>query len=122
MVNRWPLLENTHRMSREQCKRWLWSRYGRKAPKSACKQCPYQETERLLHLQLTDAKGFSELCEFDAALRTPEQIRRFHGELYVHKSCVPLVQIDLASLVAEQNYNGGQQNLFANECEGMCGV
>lgn len=121
-VNRWPLLEDKTLMSRKQCAAWLWDRFQRVAPKSACKQCPYQETERLLHLQQTDPSGFAELCDFDAALRTPEQVKRFHGELFVHKTCIPLVQIDLAGLVADKAYNGGQQELFTSECEGMCGI
>jgi hypothetical protein len=118
-INRWPLLEDATRMSRSDCKRWLWERYRRAAPKSACKQCPYGGEERLLHLKETDPEGFTELCEYDAALRTPEHVARWRGELYVHPSCVPLVQIDLDGLGKTKRAQG---NLFTNECEGMCGV
>jgi hypothetical protein len=120
IVNTFPLLNDHVEMSRWDCEDWLWKEYRIRAPKSACKQCPYQEPERLLRLQQTDAADFSELCEFDANLRTPEQIKRFRGELYVHSSCVPLVQIDLKSVVAAREDRN--LNLFTNECEGMCGV
>lgn len=134
-VNRWPLIEAN--MSREDCVRWLAEKYGRSAPKSACKQCPYQEPERLLRLKEDDPEGFAELCDYDAALRTPERIARWRGELYVHSSCVPLVQIDLSAEVAKRAERvaalqakraaaleilAAQGNMFTNECEGMCGI
>lgn len=126
IVNRWPLLEDGIEMSRTDCERWLWDHYRMIAPKSACKQCPYQEPERLLRLKEQEPREFAELCNFDAALRTPEQVARFRGELFVHPSCQPLIQVDLAGEVAERaakKAEGKRQgNLFSNECEGMCGV
>ncbi len=121
IVNRWPLLEDSVMMSREECKRWLWDRFHRSAPKSACKQCPFQDDDHLLHLKETDPAAFTELIAFDARLRSPEMIGHFRGEVFVHSSRVPLVQIDLAGLVAnKQRRKSGY--LFTNECEGMCGL
>ena len=134
-VNRHPLIELN--MTRKDCVLWLWQHYHHTAPKSACKQCPYQEPERLLRLQREEPEAWRELCNYDANLRTPERIARWHGELYVHASCLPLVQIDLRAEVEERKrrvaeleskriqgleLQAAQGNLFANECEGMCGV
>ena len=51
----------------------------------------------------------------DKALRTG--LRGIRGEVFLHRSCVPLDQADL-STAADQ----GQLDLWPNECEGMCGV
>lgn len=118
VINRHPLLEQATRMSRSDCAHWLWERYRRVAPKSACKQCPYQPTERLEKLKESSPEEWADLCAFDDALRTPEMIRRFRGEVYVHKSRQPLVQIDFTALAPDK----AQGDLFTNECEGMCGV
>ena len=126
LVNRWPLLEEKTQMSRAKCAAWLWEHFHRIAPKSACKQCPYQEPERLLHLQQTDPAAFTELCDYDAALRTPEKITRWHGELFVHRSCRPLTEVDLTTECKIRQdlreAKARQMDLFGNECEGMCGV
>lgn len=116
MVNRWPLIEL--RMSRRDCKRWLRERYGREAPKSACKQCPYQESERLAKLKHLHPDEWADLCAFDESLRTPQMVARFRGEVFVHRSRQPLVQIDFAALGPDTR----QGMLWTNECEGMCGV
>lgn len=123
IVNRNPLLEDGTLMSRKACAAWLWKRYQRVAPKSACKQCPYQGPERLLHLKQSDPEAFAELVEFDEALRTPEQIKRFRGELFVTQWRIPLVQIDLVGIVANrEKHKVDQLELFSQECEGMCGI
>lgn len=125
VVNRWPLIEIG--MNRIRADKWLWDYYGRHAPKSACKQCPYQEPERLLHLQTTSPSEFAELVEFDEGLRTPENVRRFHGEIFLTSARIPLVQIDLAGIVADRLDRKTRQKTlfpdeFTNECEGMCGL
>lgn len=119
MVNRCPFLESGTMMSRWQCEDWLWQHYRRIAPKSSCRQCPYRSDAAHLKLKTESPYEFAELCQFDSQLRTPENIARFHGELYVHKSRTPLIDVDLASLVASKE---AQINMFTNECEGMCGV
>lgn len=125
VINRFPLIEIG--MNRIRADEWLWKRYGRHAPKSACKQCPYQPPERLLHLKETSPEEFAELAVFDEGLRSPENVRRFHGELYMTADLVPLVQIDLAGIVAARADAKTRQGKlfpdhFTNECEGMCGL
>lgn len=114
IVNRFPLIEAG--MSRQECKRWLLAHGFPIPPKSACRYCPYQDDARHLERQRTDPEDHQRNIDLDEALRTPENIARFRGELYLHRSRRPLAEVDFAL--------GGkdQQDLFLNECEGMCGV
>jgi hypothetical protein len=117
VMNYWPLLEEGIRMSRADCIQWLRSHDYPIPPKSACKQCPFQPTERLVQLKTNSPAEWAELCAFDAALRTPQNIARFRGEVYVHRTRMPLTEIDFDALTRKD-----QGELFTNECEGMCGV
>jgi hypothetical protein len=114
VVNRWPLIELG--LTRLQCEAWL-RRHDYPVPgKSSCVYCPYRRNDQWRELRDRDPRGFAEATRVDAALRTPENVKRFRGELYVHPSCVPLAEVDLTVPQSPQ------LNLFANECEGMCGV
>jgi hypothetical protein len=44
-------------------------------------------------------------------------VRGIGGELFLHRSAVPLGEADLSTLA-----DHGQLDLWFNECEGMCGV
>lgn len=111
-VNRYPLIEK--RMSRRDCLAWLESRGYRRPPKSACIGCPYHHDSYWRELKRESPAEFADAVEFDAAMRTQH---RLTGTTFVHKSLKPLDEVDFSS--AEDR---GQQNLFNNECEGMCGV
>ncbi|TIW28701.1 MAG: hypothetical protein E5V63_04280 [Mesorhizobium sp.] len=104
----WPLIEL--RMSRRDCLRWLAERQYPEPPKSSCIGCPYHSNDQWLALS---PEEFAEAVEIDSAIRHS----RSKGELYLHRQCVPLDQVDFST--AEDR---GQLNLFLNECEGMCGV
>lgn len=102
------------RMSRQGCYTWLEERQFRRPPKSRCKYCPYQGNDGWRDLREVPDE-WAETVEFDGWLREPAQIARFRGEVYLHSSCVPLDQADLtAKLVGP--------DMFARECEGICGV
>ena len=115
VTNRWPLIEL--RMSRRDCIRWLEKHNYQTPPKSSCVFCPYKNDGQWRELRDSDADGWARAVAVDAAMRSPDQIDRFHGELYAHRSCVPLDHADLST--AEDR---GQINMFNDECEGMCGV
>jgi hypothetical protein len=119
MVNRFPLIER--RMNRWDCARWLLRRYDRVAPKSACIYCAFRSDEQWLRQMREQPAERAKAVAVDAALRTPENIARFRGRLFLHASCRPLAEIDFASLVAAKK-ESRQGDLFGNECEGMCGV
>jgi hypothetical protein len=115
VVNRWPLIEK--RMSRRDCIAWLSSEGYPTPPKSACVYCPYQGDAEWRARRGGPAADWELAKAVDAKLRAPDQIKRFHGALYAHRSLKPLDDVDLST--AEDR---GQLNLFVNECEGLCGV
>ncbi len=110
--NRHPLIEA--RMSRQSCYTWLEQRQYRIPHKSRCKYCPYQGNADWLDLRKRPDE-WAETVEFDGWLREPAQVARFHGQVYLHSSRVPLADADLSVATAEPD-------LFGHECEGMCGV
>lgn len=110
--NRHPLVEA--RMTRQDCYRWLEQRQHPVPPKSRCKYCPYQGDADWLGLKASPDE-WAEVVELDGWLREPAQVRRFHGELFLHQRRQPLVSVDLSP-------NRAAPSLFDHECEGMCGV
>jgi len=114
IVNRWPLCELGLTVS--DCERWLRDRDYPVPWSSACVYCPFIDNEQRRRIRDHDPRGHDLACRTDAGLRSPENIQRFRGELYVHPSRRPLAEVDLSDLFTEAP---GQ---FVNECEGMCGV
>jgi hypothetical protein len=110
--NRHILIEA--RMSRQSCYQWLEERQYRVPPKSRCKYCPFQGNAGWRDLR-ENADEWAETVELDGWLRQPAQVARFHGEVFLHHSRMPL---DLADLTVAS----GAPDLFGHECEGMCGV
>ena len=59
-------------------------------------------------------------ADFDRAVRVDDGIRRssrFRQELYVHRSCVPLRDIDFGRLAPTT-----VDPMTVGECHGMCGM
>lgn len=110
--NRHILIEA--RMSRQNCYTWLEERQYRRPPKSRCKYCPYQGNDGWRDLRESPDE-WAETVELDGWLREPAQLIRFHGEVFLHPSRVPLAKADLTAVLAATD-------LFSNECEGMCGM
>lgn len=114
-VNRYPLLEQ--RMSRADCVAWL-ERHGYPVPvKSACTFCPYRADAEWRRMRDEDPASWAQACTIDAA------VRRLHGpgsprakgEFFVHRSGVPLAEVDLST--AEER---GQGMLMV--CDAGCGL
>lgn len=114
MVNRWPLIEM--KMSRADCERWLLAHGFPIPPKSACEYCPMQEDARHRDRQRNDPEGHQRNIALDMALRSPANIARFRGELYLHRSRKPLSEVDFTAPI------NNQPDLFVGECEGHCGL
>lgn len=112
-VKRFPLIEK--RMTRRDCLAWLRRHDYPLPPKSACIGCPFHDNGRWRHMRDHDATAWDDAIEVDRALRTG--LRGIRGEVFLHRSCVPLEDADLSTLA-----DHGQLDLFNNECEGMCGV
>ncbi|MFT4118299.1 hypothetical protein [Bradyrhizobium sp.] len=112
-VKRFPLIEQ--RMSRHDCLAWL-RRHGYPIPpKSACIGCPFHDNARWRDMRDHDPEAWADAVDADRALRSG--IRGVRGQVFLHRSCVPLDEADLATAA-----DHGQLDLWPNECEGMCGV
>ena len=111
--NRWPLIEE--RMTRRDCLSWLRERGYPDPPKSACIGCPFHDNSRWRAMRDHDEEAWRYAIDVDRAIRTG--IRGIRGEVYLHRSGVPLDEADLSTLA-----DHGQLDLWPNECEGMCGV
>lgn len=110
--NRHPLIEA--RMSRQDCYTWLERRQYRIPPKSRCKYCPFQGNAGWRSLR-ENPDEWAETIELDGWLRQPAQVKRFHGDMFLHHKRVPLGEAD----ISEDDFG---PDLFGHECEGMCGV
>ena len=121
IVNRFPLIELG--MSRTDCERWIWKHYQRRAPKSSCVFCAFQSPEQWLTRKTIAPNDFAFACNIDDELRSPKNVIRFHGNLFLHSSFVPLREVNFAAIVAERKSKRERQpDMFGNECEGVCGV
>ncbi|NSY99622.1 hypothetical protein G6M70_16615 [Agrobacterium tumefaciens] len=112
-IKRFPLIEK--RMSRCDCLAWLHRHGYPEPPKSACIGCPFHDNARWRAMRDFDEEAWDDAILVDRALRTG--LRGIRGEVYLHRSCVPLDKADLSTLA-----DHGQLDLWPNECEGMCGV
>lgn len=112
-VKRFPLIEM--RMSRADCLAWLERHDYPMPPKSACIGCPFHDDSRWRQIRDHDPDAWSDAIAVDRAIRTG--VRGIRGEVFLHRSAVPLEEADLTTLA-----DHGQLDLWMNECEGMCGV
>jgi hypothetical protein len=85
----YPLLSLN--MSRYDCMVWLKQNYNITVPKSSCVGCPYHSQNEWKALSVDE---FSDACLFDEEIRRKGGVR---GDLFVHRSCVPLSEVDLTT-------------------------
>ena len=90
---------------------------GFSAPKSACVFCPYTDNSRWRLMKSERPEEFAQAVAFDDAIRAVGGPRGGKGHAFVHRSLTPLSDVDFRSLE-----DHGQENMFENECEGVCGV
>jgi len=112
-INRWPLIEQG--MTRQDCLRWLDRHDYPLPPKSACIGCPFHSDDHWRRMRDRDPEAWADAVSVDAAIRTG--FRGIRGDVYLHRSAVPLDQVDLST-----DGDRGQLDLWPNECEGLCGV
>lgn len=117
LEHRYPLIEKE--MDRYGCLKWLESRGYPRPPKSACIGCPFHGDHYWRTLLENSPDEFADAVEFDRLIR--RGYPKVKGEAYLHKSLLPLDQVDLRTLREK-----GQITLwdddFGNECGGYCGV
>lgn len=112
-VNRWPLIELC--MTRRDCLAWLSQHDYPVPPKSACIGCPYHSDAVWRDMRASDPRSWADAVEVDRLIRSG--LRSIRGEVFLHRSAVPLDEVDLST-----DADHGQLDLFANDCEGMCGL
>lgn len=111
----YPLIHDLSRpFRRHDCLLWL-QEHGHPLPhRSACLGCPFHSDEEWRAIK-ANPMTWTDVTEFDAAIRKRGGMR---GDLYLHRSGQPLVQIDFST--AEER---GQGTLgFREECLGYCGT
>ncbi len=116
VANHYPLIDN--RMTRYDCLKWMEDKGYPRPPRSACLGCPYHNDVEWRHIKTTDPDGWADAVDFDEKLRKQALVvGKLEGEPYLHRSMLPLSEVDLRN---EEDM--GQINLFDQECEGMCGI
>lgn len=116
--HRWPLIEL--KMRRSQCLEWMKDNGYPEPPRSACYYCPFHSNEEWRKLQTEDPKSFDEAVKFENKIRElwVDHNGGFRADVFLHRSCVPLSQVDFRS-----DTEKGQLDFdFQAECEGMCGL
>ena len=114
-VKRFPLIEKQIR--RADCIKWIKDNGYEEPPRSACYFCPFHDNKEWRNLRNNHPEEFKKAIQFDKDMR--KKMKTYPStkmEIYLHKDCKPLDQIDFDN--AEDK---GQMNWF-NECEGMCGI
>jgi hypothetical protein len=119
-TNRWPLVDL--RMNRVDCLRWMEAKGFPKPPRSACVFCPFHNDAEWQRLKRDEPEEFERAVAFERAVKeTKGKMVNINATLFLHRSCVPLDQVDL-STEEERGQTSMFDNGFNNECEGMCGV
>lgn len=113
--NRYPLIYDLqYPFHRHDCLKWMAQHGFPEPPRSSCIGCPFHNDHEWRQMRETDSKSWDDAVEFDHMIRHRDKRK---AEAYLHRSVVPLDQVDLQTKEEQ-----GQENLFMNECEGMCGV
>ena len=116
ITNRYPLIDL--RMDRHNCVQYLKRIGWGHAPKSACIVCPYTDNARWRKMKMDRPEEWEDAVDFDYKVRERNiKQKRLKGKVFLHQSGIPLDQVDFSTLEDK-----GQMNMFAEECEGMCGV
>lgn len=114
-INRWPLIEKG--MSRNDCLRWL-ERHGYPLPpKSSCIGCPFHTNAQWREIRDGSPEEWADAVAVDRRIRDSGTSRGMRHQQFMHRSLVPLDQVDLRS-----DAERGQGDLWGNECSGICGV
>jgi hypothetical protein len=117
-----PLLDM--RMSRWDCQDWLKSRVPHETPRSACVFCPFKSPEEWERTRSSPA-DWKRAVEVDSGLREQGSVanRGMVAELFVHRSCQPLSEVDIAKEAGRARERKSLPLFEQLGCgDGMCGV
>lgn len=108
IVHSYPLIDK--RMSRQDCVDWMQAHGYQPPVKSSCIGCPYHDKRYWENLRLESPEEFADAVEFDRQIR--HLYPRIEGELYIHRSGLPLDVAVAQSAPADPD----------GDCDGMCAV
>ncbi|MDX3663657.1 hypothetical protein PV646_40785 [Streptomyces sp. ID05-26A] len=96
--NVFPLIDLD--FDRARCMEFLSERGFGETVKSACVGCPFHGNAGWRWVRDHDPDGWAEAIEFDRAIRNGNpranaQGQALHGQYFLHRSCIPLDQVDL---------------------------
>ncbi|PTQ86889.1 hypothetical protein [Nitrosomonas ureae] len=112
--NRWPLVEKG--MKRHDCVAWMKRKGYPTPPRSSCSFCPYHSNEEWRRLKREEPNAFDDAVRWEVKFqKTMSNVIGFRGKPFLHRSCVPLSEIDFDA-------PSPQIDMFGNDCEGVCGV
>lgn len=120
-----PLIER--HMTRKDCVAWLRERgqVPHIVPRSACTFCPFHNDAEWLAIKAVP-EDWARAVEIDTALRTTGTVanRNMDADMFVHRSCKPLVQIDFSPKPESTQATLGfwRSDAFSRECLGVCGL
>lgn len=106
----YPLVEM--RMTRKDCLAWLAAQRYPTPPRSSCIGCPFHSDAEWRDMKRNRPWEWDDAVAFDQAIRRCGGMR---GEIFLHRSCVPLKDADLRT-----DGERGQLSLWEDECSGMC--
>ena len=109
--HRWPLIERG--MTRGHCLEWFSKHQLPMPPKSSCLGCPFHSDKQWAEIKSADENEWKETVEMDHFIRN--RLTKMKDKQFMHRSLKPLEEVDFS-------YIENQQDLWGNECEGMCGV
>jgi hypothetical protein len=109
-------------MTRHDCLRWMAAKGFPAPPRSACVYCPFHSDGEWRRLRAEEPEAFAEAVRVEKAVNATMQSvtrgkNRMRSTVYLHDSMVPLDQVDFST-----DEDHGQQLMFQNECQGMCGI
>ena len=88
----YPLVEQG--MTRWDCQQWLARNYGGLVvPKSSCVGCPFHSNREWWDVRQNEAE-WKQVIMLDNRIRS---IEGFRGNLFLHRSCRPLEEVDLST-------------------------
>lgn len=106
-------------MRRGDCLNYLAASGWPDVPKSACVFCPFHSASAWVELAREDGAAWAEVVRVDEAIRDMNGRGGVKGALYLHGSCRPIKEVSL-DLLAQGDLLG--ENVWDNECTGLCGV
>ncbi len=111
-------------MTRSQCLEWMASRGYQKPPRSACVFCPYHSPEEWHRLKTEEPEDFAKAVELERAIGVASD-EVGQPKMFLHPSLKPLDEVVFLGPHRSRPplpTDDRQEEMWSEECEGMCGV